>query len=66
MLAVNFLLEAKKPHAPSSNDTSRSAQIRNPGAREQGIRLQYKQAGKPQQSSDVERFNRTLGSAWLA
>ena len=34
-------------------------------AREQGIRLQYTQPGKPQQNAYVERFNRTVRYDWL-
>jgi putative transposase len=34
-------------------------------AREQGIRLQYTQPGKPQQNAYVERFNHTVRYDWL-
>ena len=34
-------------------------------AREQGIRLQYTQPGKPQQNAYVERFSRTVRYDWL-
>ena len=34
-------------------------------AREQGIRVEYTQPGKPQQNAYVERFNRTVRYDWL-